>query len=93
MHGGLDECAGKEKVIQREEAHVGERERHYQLRRDIEAQRAGDQQRAQQQSGAGEDHGGRIQVTGARHGQIAADHQSPQGELKESLDRSRGSRR
>ena len=72
-----DERAREEKVIQREKAHVEERERHYQLGRNLEAERAGDQQRARQQSGAGEDYGGRVQIAGARHGQVAADDQAP----------------
>ena len=93
MYGGLDKGPRKDKVVQREEAHINQRERHHQLRRNLEAQRARDQQRAQQQSRARQDDGGRVQVPGAGHGQIAAHHQSPEGELKESLDRSRGIRR
>ena len=86
MHGGIDEGARQEEVVEREEADIGQRESGDQRGRYLEAERAGDQESAKQQPGTGENDGGRIQVPGARHGQIAADDQAPQRELEESLD-------
>ncbi len=86
MHGGVQKSAGQKEIIQRIESDVRQRKDGHPSIGDLEAQNAGNQQPAQQQTARGQDNCGFVEIPGPGNGEIAASYQAEKRKLEEALD-------
>ena len=89
MDGGTQKLAREEEIVERVERHVDDGHSRHGARGNAQAKHAGDQERAQDERGAGGGNRGRVQEARAHYGQIATRDQAQQREFEETVRRAR----
>ena len=87
MNRGYKKRSGQEKIVQRVETDVRQRDEGDEPVGDVESDEPGDQKRAKNQAEACKNYRGQVNVPGAGDGQVTACHQTQEGYLEEALDR------